>query len=133
MHRNSCHVIDGWETDAYLFAVTRAADTDKHDVDAVDRCFVACGSYLRRSGTVVLGSLSKVFCTFTPGRPVMEIALQGQPVMSVSLRTSQEPREVILNGTVQPVTYDRARKTVRLRKVFGDLRFNASTPTAANR
>ena len=115
MHLNSCNVIDGWETDAYLFAVTRAADTDKIDVDTVDRYFVACGSYLRRGDTVVLGSLSKVFCVFTPGKPLMTIALQGQPVMNVSLRTSQEPREVILNGTVQPVTYDGVRQTVRLR------------------
>lgn len=122
MHRNSCNVIDGWETDAYLFAVTRAAGADKNDVDAVDRYFVACGSYLRRNGTVVLGSLSKVFCVFTPGRPVMKIALEGQPVMNVLLRTLQESREVILNGTVQPVTYDRARRTIRVRTAFGGFR-----------
>ncbi len=114
MHRNSCNTIDGWETDAYIFAVTRAAGADRNDVDAVARYFVACGSYLRRNGTVVLGSLSKVFCLFTPGNQTMEVALKGQPLMNVSLRAPQKPRTVILNGRVQPVIYDHERTTVRL-------------------
>ena len=67
MHRNSCNVIDGWETDAYIFAVTRPKGTEKADTDSVVRYFVACGSYLRRDGKVVLDSLSKVYKVFGPG------------------------------------------------------------------
>jgi len=58
MHVNSNNTIAGWETDAYLLAWTRpTADSD--DPAAVIRFFVACGSYLRRSGKVYLDSLSK--------------------------------------------------------------------------
>ncbi len=66
MHRNSCNIIDGWDTDAYMFAVTRPKGADKDDPDSVVRYFVACGSYLRRDGKVVLDSLSKVYTVFVP-------------------------------------------------------------------
>ena len=66
MHRNSCNIIDGWDTDAYMFAVTRPKGADKNDPDSVVRYFVACGSYLRRDGKVVLDSLSKVYTVFVP-------------------------------------------------------------------
>ena len=66
MHRNSCNIIDGWDTDAYMFAVTRPKGADKDDPDSVVRYFIACGSYLRRDGKVVLDSLSKVYTVFVP-------------------------------------------------------------------
>ncbi len=66
MHRNSCNIIDGWDTDAYMFAVTRPKGADKNDPDSVVRYFVACGSYLRRDGKVVLDSLSKIYTVFVP-------------------------------------------------------------------
>ena len=66
MHRNSCNIIDGWDTDAYMFAVTRPKGADKHDPDSVVRYFVACGSYLRRDDKVMLDSLSKVYTVFVP-------------------------------------------------------------------
>jgi hypothetical protein len=66
MHRNSCNIIDGWDTDAYMFAVTRPKGADKDDPDSVVRYFVACGSYLRRDGRVLLNSLSKVYTVFVP-------------------------------------------------------------------
>ncbi|MBW7991842.1 MAG: hypothetical protein FVQ84_17740 [Planctomycetes bacterium] len=68
MHRNSCNIIDGWDTDAYMFAVTRPKGADKNDPDSVVRYFVACGSYLRRDGKVVLDSLSKVYTVFVPNK-----------------------------------------------------------------
>lgn len=80
MHRNSCNVIDGWETDAYLFALTRPKGSRTDDPDAVERYFVACGSYLRKDGKVVLDSLSKVYAVFTPSQKT-DVHLQGQPLM----------------------------------------------------
>ncbi|MCP4257990.1 MAG: DUF4962 domain-containing protein [Planctomycetes bacterium] len=66
MHRNSCNIIDGWDTDAYMFAITRPKEADRNDPDTVVRYFVACGSYLRRDGKVMLDSLSKVYTVFVP-------------------------------------------------------------------
>ena len=114
MHQNSCAVIHGWETDAYLFAVTRPENADADDVDAAARYFIACGSYLRRGGAVVLGSLSKVYSVFSYGKPVMEAALKGQPHLTVTIRAPEEPRGIRLNAVRVPVTYDGGRKRVTL-------------------
>ncbi|MHC4352328.1 MAG: heparinase II/III domain-containing protein [Planctomycetota bacterium] len=114
MHRNSCNTIDGWETDAYLFAATWSIDADRSDSDAAQRYLIACGSYLRKNGKVVLDSLSKVYTVFTPGESEMKVALQGQPVIRAALRTAIEPRRTRLNGQATDATYDKSTKTVTL-------------------
>ncbi len=113
MHRNSCNVISGWETDAYLLAVTRPKDADKNDPDSATRYFVACGSYLRRNGKVVLDSLSKVDAVFVPGRQV-QVWLEGQPVTNVFLRAPAKPDAVVLNGKNAPVRYDKTAHGIRV-------------------
>jgi len=113
MHRNSCNVIDGWDTDAYLFAVTRPKEADKNDPDSVTRYFVACGSYLRRNGKVVLDSLSKVDAVFVPGRQT-QVWLEGQPVTNVLFRVAAEPDTVVLNGKSVPVRYDETAHGIRV-------------------
>jgi len=112
MHRNSNKVIAGWDTDAYLFAITRPADSDENDPDATVRCFVACGSYLRRDDKAMLDSLAKVYTAFTLGKPQMEIALQGQPLLRASMRTTAEPAKITLNEKVINTPYDENRKTL---------------------
>ncbi len=114
MHRNSNNIIAGWDTDACLLAITRPVGSDESDPDAAVRYFVACGSYLRRNGKVVLDSLSKVYTVFTPGRSEMEVALQGQPVVRASLRTKSKPDRVKLNGEPTIAAYDESSKTVTL-------------------
>ena len=113
MHRNSCNVIDGWETDAYMFAVTRPRDTNQDDPDSLVRYFVACGSYLRRDGKVVLDSLSKVYTVFVPGG-LMQVQLEGQPVMNVFLRATTKPDTIVFNGRNTEVFYDEMAHVVRL-------------------
>ena len=113
MHRNSCNVIDGWDTDAYIFAVTRPKDADGNDPDSVVRYFVACGSYLRKNGKVVLDSLSKVDAVFVPGRQT-QVQLEGQPVTNVFLRAAAKPEAVILNGRSVKVLYDETAHAIRL-------------------
>ena len=76
------------------------------------RYFVACGSYLRKNGKVVLNSLSKVYTVFTAGKPEMEVALQGQPIVRASLRTVERPHRIKLNGKSVNVPYDETEKVV---------------------
>jgi hypothetical protein len=113
MHRNSNNVIDGWDTDAYLLALTRPVDTDGNP-DSLSRCFAGCGSYLRKDGKVVLQSLSKVYTVFTCRGRETEVALQGQPRMRVYFRTREEPRTVRLNGKPADFVYDTTKQTLRL-------------------
>ena len=113
MHRNSCNVIDGWDTDAYIFAVTRPKDADENDPDSAVRYFVAGGSYLRKNGKVVLDSLSKVDAVFVPGRQT-QVWLEGQPVTNVFVRAAAKPDTVVLNGRSVKVLYDETSHSVRL-------------------
>jgi hypothetical protein len=113
MHRNSCNVIDGWETDAYMFAVTRPKDDDQYDPDSVKRYFVACGSYLRKDDKVVLDSLSKVYTVFVPGRQT-QVQLEGQPVTNIFLRAVTEPDEVLFNNKNVKVNYNKTAHTIRI-------------------
>lgn len=114
MHRNSNNIIDGWDTDAYLIALTRPAGVADTDPDALTRCFVASGSYLRKDSKVVLQSLSKVYTVFTCRDPQMQVALQGQPFIRAALRTAEEPRTLHLNGAPAGFTYDPEKQTLRL-------------------
>jgi hypothetical protein len=60
-HRNANATIEGWETDAYLMALTFPEGADTTNFDAASRLFIADGSYLRRDRKVCFDSLSKVF------------------------------------------------------------------------
>ena len=115
MHRNSNNIIDGWDTDAYLIAMTRPAGSDESDPDAIERYVVACGSYLRKKDKVALHSLSKVYTVFTNGRADMDVALEGQPILRASLRAVEKPRTVVLNGEPMTPVYDARRKVVTVR------------------
>ena len=115
MHRNSCNTIAGWETDAYLFAVTRPKGSAADDPDAATRYFVACGSYLRTDGKVVLDSLSKLYTAFTVGKAKMEIVLDGQPVINAALRAKDRPRILTINGANADIAWDKAHACVRVR------------------
>jgi hypothetical protein len=114
MHRNSNNVIDGWDTDAYLVAVTRAADAADADPDSLSRCFIACGSYLRKNGKVVFQSLSKVYTVFTWQGREMQVALQGQPLIRARFRAVEKPRTVCLNDRPADFLYDPEDRMLRL-------------------
>jgi hypothetical protein len=117
MHRNSNNVIEGWDTDAYLLALTRPANNSEGDPDSITRCFVACGSYLRKNGKVTLHSLSKVDTVFTSGDPEMKIALHGQPITRAAIRATVKPHSVSLNGQQIDSVYEGENKTVTIRSM----------------
>ncbi len=113
MHRNSCNVIDGWDTDAYMFAITRPKQAQMNDPDSEVRYFVACGSYLRKNGKVVLDSLSKVYTVFVPGKK-MQVHLEGQSLTNVLLRATAKPHKVVFNGKDVEVLYDKTADAIRV-------------------
>lgn len=113
MHRNSCQVLEGWETDAYLLAITRSADADSKDLEAVERVFMASGSYVRREGRVLVDALSKVFAVFAPGQENLEVAMSGQPLVKLALHTPVRPRRVLVNGVVVQSRYEDQTGLVR--------------------
>jgi hypothetical protein len=114
MHRNSNKFIQGWDTDAYIFATTRKEGASD-DPDSVERGLVVCGSYLRKNGRVMLDSLSKVYSVFDKKGDTMDVVLQGQPIINCSIRVANEPATVNLNGERYEAGWNPQSGVIRIR------------------
>lgn len=115
-HRNANLVMpNGWETDAYLFALTYPDGADPNDPDAITRTMVINGSYLRREGKVVLDSLSKVYLTMTRQGESLDVLLQGQPVINALLRATKKPTRMRLNQQPVELSYDPRQQVIAIR------------------
>jgi len=149
MHRNSNTIINGWETDAYMMAMTYA-DKGENAADAVSgnavgsgsaadigpdqvtEYFISNGSYLRKDNKIVLHSLSKVFMIAKTrgagevgavGGGGAEVILRGQPVIHVDLRLKDKASSLLLNGQHVKPNYGEDHKTLII---------DVSEKTAAN-
>jgi hypothetical protein len=101
-HRPAIVEANGWDTDAYLTALTFPEKADRSKPENITGLFVADGSFLRRNGVVVYDSLSKVFmnAAYAPGKLV--VSLQGQPDIHLSLLPGRGKEEVTVNGKRSP-------------------------------
>jgi CubicO group peptidase (beta-lactamase class C family) len=112
MHRNSNNIFNGWETDAYMMAVTYADKSGGGDPDQVTEYFISNGSYLRKDDRIILHSLSKVFMIAKTSGAVPEVILQGQPVMHVDLLLKDKGSSLLLNGQRVKPLYGGDHKTL---------------------
>jgi hypothetical protein len=83
---------------AYLTALTFPEKADRSKAENISGLFVADGSFLRHNGVVVYDSLSKVFmnAAYSPGK--LDISLQGQPDINLSLLPGRGQEELTVNG-----------------------------------
>lgn len=103
MHSNSWIEADGWDTDAYMFAVTYDEGSDP----AHTRDFFICyGSALRRGGDSYFSSLSKLFVIGKDDNGQMELHIEGQPKVRASFKSPTKPSAVEVNGRNLPFTFD---------------------------
>lgn len=114
MHRNGNLSANGWETDAFLTAITFVDGVDKTNPDNASRYFIAQGSYLRRDDKVVLDSLSKLFLVAEHAGAELNVLMQGQPVTNAYLRSVQPPKALVVNGASHAVTYDETANMLKL-------------------
>jgi hypothetical protein len=110
MHVNSNNTINGWETDAYLLAMTRPAGPAA-DIKNVTRYFVVGCSYLRRNGQSALDSLSKVTAVFQPGKNV-EALLHGQRHVEMAIVDLQKAAMLRVNNQTTPFKHDPDQRTL---------------------
>ncbi|MCX6215786.1 heparinase II/III family protein [Spirosoma sp.] len=107
MHRNANAVINGWETDAYIAAVSFPVGADRQDLTKLSSVFIGNGSYLRRNGKPLVSSLSKVFLyaakTSDPRTGnQLDVQLQGQPLIEASLGFGKVNKLIVNHKTVFP-------------------------------
>ncbi len=112
MNLNSGNTIAGWETDAYLLALTRPAAAEIASIENVTRYFVSAGSYLRRGGRVVLDSVSKVDALFQAGEE-LDVRLHGQDSMDVALYSAAKPARLTVNGKPTPFEHAPGERLTR--------------------
>ncbi len=105
MHRNANNTIAGWETDAYITALTYREGTDPSKPENLLEFFVSNGSYLRKNGRTLLHSLSKVFLNASFSTSETKIDFEGQPVNFISVGTPGKPSRLLVNGKQEPVLY----------------------------
>jgi oligo-alginate lyase len=103
MHRNSSINMNGWETDAYISAFTYKQGSGQNS-STLSSYFISNGSYLRRDNKVLVSSLSKVFLNVEKEKELMDVELQGQPLINLSL--AEKPGKLRVNGEVVNPRYD---------------------------
>jgi hypothetical protein len=114
MHVNTNNILGGWDTDAYLLAVTRPASSSNETPENATRYFVACGSYLRQAGRVVLSSLAKVDAAVRPAGTT-EVAVRAQQAVDLEIMVAGATGAVTVNGATVPARFDKARRLTRFR------------------
>ncbi|MBP2157886.1 MULTISPECIES: heparinase II/III family protein [Asticcacaulis] len=110
-HRNATVTLSGWQTDAYMLAITYKAGVMPSPA-TVERLFVADGSYLRHSDTLLLDSLSKRFVIADYGAEP-HVWIQGQDAAELGLWLPKAVSRLQVNG--QPVSVSAKDRFVRLK------------------
>lgn len=113
-HRNSINTMNGWETDAYLTALTFSEGVDPTKPENLKQLFIGSGSYLRRNGKPVIQALSKFFTVVDFDGNNRKIQFQGQPVVKLQLAAERNSFSVMLNGEKQKTEYNPESKLIEM-------------------
>ncbi len=111
-HRNSIIEMNGWETDAYLMALTFLKGTDLSKSENIKQLFIGHGSYLRRNGKPVIQALSKFFTVVDFDK--MNIQFQGQGLVKLQLSASKNPGTVVLNNEILKTKFNSESRMIEL-------------------
>lgn len=102
MHSNSWIEADGWQTDAYMFAVTYP---EGGDPTKADELFLVYGSALRHDGVSFFASLSKLFFVQKANGGDLSLWIDGQPYVNAFFRPGKRPSHLTVNGEEMRVNY----------------------------
>ena len=109
MHMNSWIEADGWNTDAYMFAVSYPEGGDAANPSET---FIGHGSSLRRGDDVRFSSLSKLSMIAKNEGKRLNLQVTGQPRINMGFRAS--PSSMTVNGKTSPVTKSGSLVKVKL-------------------
>lgn len=102
MHLNSWITADGWETDAYMLAVTYEKGKDPKQPE---RMFIGHGSLLRHDGKTDFSSLSKLNAVAEKDGTDLHVTAEGQP--RINFRLKAKPKALTVNGQTKRPEYDK--------------------------
>lgn len=101
--------VNGFSTDAYLLQLQRSPGGER-----IERYFVGEGSYLRRNGSSLMESLSKLTVCWSPGEELQVFSSDGSS--SIQIGVENPIRSARWNGTAIEATYDSRNQLVSLRR-----------------
>ncbi|MET3879045.1 heparinase II/III family protein [Chitinophaga sp. OAE865] len=116
MHLNSCNNMGGWDTDAYLLALTWAENKDTGKPEDLQDLFVGYGSYVRKEQQVVYESLSKLSGIVSYGKNNIAAHFSGQPYARIGIFSAREPGAFSLNGKKTVINYQPSLFTFLLKE-----------------
>ncbi len=111
-HRNSIINMNGWDTDAYLMALTFKEGADRTGAENIRHLFIGHGSYLRKDGEPLIHALSKFFAAIDFDK--MDIQFQGQKEVKLIMSGPKKPAEIRVNGKKVPFVYNSGDKYIEL-------------------
>ena len=103
-HRNSINNMNGWDTDAYLMALTFKESADRTKAENIKKLFIGHGSYLRKDSKPVIHALSKFFTIVDFDKA--ELQFEGQKGVKVQMERAKKPSSVKVNGENVAADYD---------------------------
>lgn len=113
-HRNSVITMNGWETDAYLMALTFKEGADLSKAENISNVFVTHGSYLRRNEQVLLHALSKYTALVEDFNQAPKLVFQGQQGANFKLY-SRSSSPLIINGEKVKGEYNSSLKLMHVK------------------
>ncbi len=115
-HRNSVVNMNGWETDAYLTALTFKEGTDLTKTENIDELFIGHGSYLRREGQTLMHSYSKYTALVEDfNSENLKVEFQGQPSTTLSLYSKNSETSVSIDQNVKAKSFDENLNIIQLK------------------
>lgn len=113
-HRNSVIDMEGWQTDAYLMAVTYPEGKDGTSFSELEDVFVGHGSYIRRDGKVLMHALSKYTAHVADLNTKPELQFDGQDNAVFYFYSPKKFSNLQVNNENIEFTYNASKRLVRV-------------------
>lgn len=114
-HRNSVINMNGWETDAYLMALTFKEGTGRSKIEDVNDLFIAHGSYVRHDGQVLMHALSKYTAEIENFGESPKMIFEGQRGVCLSVYNKNSGKAILLNNSRVDGDYDSKLKLTKIK------------------
>ena len=114
-HRNSVIEMNGWDSDAYLVALTFPEGTNRSQLENISDLFVTHGSYLRRDGQVLVHALSKYTIGVEDFNKTPKLIFEGQSGVQFDIYSKKAVKSIPVNGEKVNGEYDPKLKLTKLK------------------
>lgn len=115
-HRNSVIKMNGWDTDAYLMAMTFKEGADRTKIENIENLFVGHGSYVRKNGQVLIHALSKYTTLVENFMKSPKLIFDGQKGVNLQFYTKTPSSFLLVNQSKLKGDYDSQLKLIKVKE-----------------